>query len=260
MLPYVRIFGKPLPMYSIATLFGVALAVLYLKIRERSEKGLQADLELAFLYAWVGAAAGAKLLYLMICGRGFLSELPYLFTAPNAFLEKYLYSGFVFYGGLFGALSAVWLYCRFCCLELCRFTRVLLPLFPLIHSFGRVGCFCAGCCYGIPASAFFGVTFHHSPFAPNGEPLVPVQLMEAAAELVIFVILARKSALGKSGASMTGGYLAAYGILRFWLEFLRGDKYRGFIGAWSIAQYLSVICAATGFYILCRGKKRSPVV
>ncbi len=42
------------------------------------------------------------------------------------------------------------------------------PRRPLFHTFGRVGCFLAGCCYGIPAPAGWpGVTFRVSPVAPQ---------------------------------------------------------------------------------------------
>ena len=48
------------------------------------------------------------------------------------------------------------------------------PASPLFHTFGRVGCFLAGCCYGIPAPpAGQGVTFRVSPVAPNGVALLP---------------------------------------------------------------------------------------
>ena len=85
---------------------------------------------------------------------------PLLAADPAAFSARYLSGGFVFYGGLFGALAAVWLFCRRRKVPFSQLGADLVPAVPLFHTFGRVGCFLAGCCYGIPAPAGWpGVTF-----------------------------------------------------------------------------------------------------
>lgn len=258
MLPFISVFGKQIPMYGIAALSGVAFAVLYLKLCEKSASVSEADLELAFLYALIGAAVGAKLLYLMVSWRDLSVDLPYLSRFPVAFIEKYLYGGFVFYGGLFGALFAAWLYCKLCCIDYFEIIQIALPAFPLIHAFGRIGCFCAGCCYGVSTGAFFGVTFRHSPFAPNGIPLVPVQLMEASVEFLLLFLLANASFRKKSGKCMLGAYMIAYGVLRFVLEFFRGDPYRGFIGTLSVSQCISALCVITGALLATHQSETTP--
>lgn len=254
MLPFLQLFGKQIPLYSLMTLAGIGCAVLYLRLRLKPSGLPEADVELAFLYALLGGGIGAKLLYLATCWETFVSELPYLFRVPQLFLAKYFNGGFVFYGGLFGCLLAVWIYCRCCRLDYFAFIRLMLPAFPLFHAFGRIGCFCAGCCYGVHTDAFFGVVFHHSDFAPNGEPLVPVQLFEAFGEFLLFLCLARAAAKQTDGRKLLGIYLTAYGLLRFVLEFFRGDPYRGFIGALSLSQAISVVCAAAGLLFFFRSR------
>ena len=139
-----------------------------------------------------------------------------------------------------------------------RVFRVLLPLVPLVHGFGRVGCFLTGCCYGVPSR--FGIAFSHSPIAPNGVRLLPVQLIEAACEGVLFFALTRPGAQRRGGRWMLGVYLASYGVLRFILEFFRGDDYRGFLGALSLSQVISIatLLLAAALLIPKRTQKSCP--
>lgn len=255
MLPYIYVFGIKISMYALCTLAGVALSLIYLKLQTRKDPAGEADCQLCLVYSLVGAAAGAKLLYLFTCFGEFSSELPYLFSAPALFLKKYLYGGFVFYGGLFGCLLASWLYCRAVKRSWFEMMRVLLPMFPLIHGFGRLGCFCAGCCYGIETHSVLGVVFHHSEFAPNGISLLPVQLMEALGEFFLFGLTAAASARRWEGRVILGLYLIAYSALRFILEFYRGDDYRGFIGVLSVSQMISLLAFFLGLVLLLYGRK-----
>lgn len=148
MLPYIHILSREIPMYGIMAGVGVLLAVLYLKHAEKRYPKLEADAELAFIYGIVGAFVGAKALFLATVFPAFLADLPYLCTQTTAFFGKYLYAGFVFYGGLYGAVLSVCLYARAAKVSAQRLLNILLPVLPLIHSMGRIGCFCVGCCYG----------------------------------------------------------------------------------------------------------------
>ncbi len=251
MFPYIHVFGKQLPMYGLLAAVGTIFAVLYFKYREKGAGRLAAHLELAFLYGLVGTFIGAKLLFILTQLPQIIADFAYLHTDTQAFLQKYLYSGFVFYGGLFGGLAGVYLYARHQRLSYDALLQLLLPTVPLIHSFGRMGCFCMGCCYGKAAQpATLGLVFHASQIAPNDIPLIPVQLYEAILVFILFIVLARMAKQGKKGKSMLAVYLVAYGTIRFILEFLRGDTYRGFIGWLSISQLLSLLAICLGSWLL----------
>ena len=60
-----------------------------------------------------------------------------------------------------------------------------------------------------------------------------------------------------NGFRMLAVYLLAYSILRFCLEYLRGDAYRGFLLGLSVSQMLSVASVLlAGFLLLrLRGKR-----
>ena len=59
---------------------------------------------------------------------------------------------------------------------------------PLFHIFGRLGCFLSGCCFGVESSV--GFVYHHCLIEEaNGVSRFPVQLVEAFANLFIFLLL-----------------------------------------------------------------------
>ena len=66
-------------------------------------------------------------------------------------------SGFVFYGGLFGGILGYYLGVKIAKCNFSDFVSFFVFIVPLVHGFGRIGCFCAGCCYGIPYEGFFSV-------------------------------------------------------------------------------------------------------
>ena len=249
MLPYLHLFGRDIPLYGLSAMLGLVLALCYLKATQPKHTPLNADTELALIWGCIGALVGAKLLYLATVLPDFLHDLPLLRQAPRDFLARYLLGGFVFYGGLFGALLAAFLYCRTSRISFSAVLTQLLPVIPLIHAFGRIGCFCSGCCYGRPSQRF-GIAFSHALAAPNGVKLLPVQLYEAATTLGLFVLLAVLRRRGTPGRQMLAVYFLLYGVIRFVLEFFRGDRYRGFVGVLSISQVLSLVVVVLALVLL----------
>lgn len=253
MLPYWNLGGTLFPTYSLLTLLGAAAAWLYFHRQLKARGENPGRTEQAFLFGVLGALVGAKFLYLLLQLPQLLQDLPLLAADPAAFSARYLSGGFVFYGGLFGALAAVWLFCRRRKVPFSQLGADLVPAVPLFHTFGRVGCFLAGCCYGIPAPAGWpGVTFRVSPVAPNGVALLPVQLYEAAGCLLLFLLLHRLARRGWKGEALLLVYLAAYALFRFALEFLRGDAARGMWGVFSTSQLLALVTLAAVLPLLIR--------
>ena len=110
-----------------------------------------------------------------------------------------------------------------------------MPLIPFLLFFGRLGCFMSGCCYGVEAP--WGICFPDGGAAPAHTPLVPTQLISAAAQLLLFVLLmvVRQRMRGEE---LTLLYLGLYAPFRFVLEFWRGDAV--LLGTLSINQWISL--------------------
>ena len=134
---------------------------------------------------------------------------------------------------------------------------MLVPTLPLIHALGRVGCFCAGCCYGVEAAEPWGIPFTHAIAAPNGVPLLPVQLYECAAELMIFLFLLWYAPRAASKGGILRAYMLAYAPVRFVLEFFRGDVVRGIYGPLSTSQWISLAVMAAAIVWLVRKRREN---
>ena len=119
-------------------------------------------------------------------------------------------------------------------------------LIPLIHAFGRIGCFEAGCCYGIPYTGYGAVCFPEGSMAPPGISLFPVQIVEAFFEFIIAAYIYRCSGKSEPKKGLYE-YLWRYSLLRFVLEFFRYDLSRGKIGFLSTSQIISLVIAVIVF-------------
>jgi len=151
-----------------------------------------------------------------------------------------IWGGNVFYGGLLGGLLTAVIIFR----KRPQYRYLLdlaTPAIPLFHFFGRIGCFLAGCCFGIESS--FGFTVYHSIVEEaNGINRFPVQLLEAFINMILFFLLdtLRRKNLFKQ--NIIYFYLLFYSIARFFIEFLRGDAYRGiFFNILSTSQIISIL-------------------
>ena len=87
--------------------------------------------------------------------------------------------GWVVYGGILGGIFGGWVYCRMKKLDFPAYFNMLIPTVVLAQAFGRIGCFFAGCCYGVPTTSSLGVTFPAGSLAPSGMKLVPTSCCPA---------------------------------------------------------------------------------
>ncbi len=244
---YTNLFGLHIPSYGLMITIGVITAnivALCILRKYRNEYDLN-DFIVLEGYCLLGAMIGAKLLYLMVSFRSIewsrITELGYL----NGLMQ----GGFVFYGGLIGGLLALFVAAKVHHLDAMKYIRRFIFLIPMIHGFGRIGCFMAGCCYGIPYHGFGAVVFPEESFAVPGVELFPVQIVEAVCLLVIALLMLFLQ--GKYGFGHTLElYLILYGILRFILEYFRYDDARGSLGSLSTSQWISILLVASAIAMI----------
>ena len=235
---------------------GIAVCLWLFCYERHCSIRLAGDIDLAVVCGLIGAVIGAKLLYFVTVWPALSYDISLLTCAPGLFAERYLYAGFVYYGGVMGYFSAIALYAK---LSKARYTELAAPLVPalaLFHVFGRLGCLLQGCCYGVRTQGRFAVVYHRSAIAPHDVPLFPVQLVEACLEAIVFILLLNCLRRGTKGKILTAIYLVAYGACRFVMEFFRGDSYRGIFYGVSLSQYLSLLGIAAGTVMICLGKRK----
>ena len=221
---FPRIFG--IPGYGLCIAIGL-ITSLYVAEYRTEKAGLNKDyiIDIA-LVALISCFTGAKLLYLLLNLDDFMMH-------PIELLSS---GGFVVYGGIIAGFIGEYFYFKHKNLPYLPYLNLLLPQMALCQFFGRLGCFCAGCCYGIPMSN--GVIFPQGSLAPTGVALLPVQLICAALDLLLFFFLI--SIYKKYPSSIVIHYLACYSMGRFIIEFFRGDNPRIYFG-FTIAQVISIV-------------------
>jgi len=237
-----HIGGFAVPTYGILVATGVLLG-LWISVRNSARQGIKPENAWDFGIAVVLAGIlGSKILYILVDWKTYAEHPKEIFSLST------LQAGGVFSGGLIGAFIVAWWFLRKYNMPALATCDAFAPGLALGHAVGRIGCFSAGCCYGKPTTHFWGITFTN-PLAnanagtPLNVPLEPTQLIESAAELIIFGILAWMFARKKFDGQVFGAYLFLYGIARFLIEFLRDDPGRGgpyFGGALSGTQLISI--------------------
>ncbi len=242
---YTTIFGRQIPSYGLMIVIGVLLANLLAFINmKKSGHDLNHFIVLE-AYAFLGAFLGAKLLYLVVS----FQEIDWDNFFNFEYFNELMLGGFVFYGGLIGAIIAIFLAGKLHHIDAGGYINDYIYMIPLIHGFGRIGCFMAGCCYGIAYSGFGHVIFPEGSYAPSGISLFPVQLLEAVLLFIIFILLLyiRRTVRFQY---MVEAYLLLYGVVRFFLEFLRNDEIRGYLWLLSTSQWLSLLLIAAALLSL----------
>ena len=131
----------------------------------------------------------------------------------------------------------------------------------LVHLFGRMGCFFAGCCYGIPTDSILGVTFtdEHSQAQPLYTSLHPTQLYEATLLISILGVLWMLKRHKRFEGQLFFIYIILYAAGRSIVEIFRGDLRRGFIieNVLSHSQFISILLIAVTVWLYLRFKKKA---
>lgn len=223
MLPFFKILG--ITIYTYPMLMGIAWGVAYHVMTNDLSK-----LDIKFKYiiffflgllvtSWIGAKV-----FFIFSTQG-ISTDEFIFKS-----NFWLGGGFVFYGGLIFGILFLILFQYFNRLSI-DFYNTLIPALCFGHAIGRIGCFLAGCCYGIATDSFIGVHMH-------GVERIPVQIFESIALIFLGFIFQKKI----RDRYLLLMYLGAYSLVRFCLEFMRGDKIRGvWVYHMSTSQIISLV-------------------
>lgn len=247
---YINILNHKIPSYGFMIVIGVVLANLLALCVLRKFNQDANDFLILEAYTFLGGFLGAKLLYIMVSFK----QIEWNRITDINYLNQIMQSGFVFYGGLILGLAFAFVAGKLHKLPVVAFMRDFIFLIPFIHSFGRIGCIFAGCCYGIPYDGIGAVVFPETSLAIPGIPLFPVQLVEALCLMIIsLTILILQLKLRWKYTIET--YLITYGIVRFILEYYRYDDERGSIYMFSTSQWLSLLLILVAVVMLIYPKR-----
>jgi len=267
MLPEVLKIGSfTLSGYSFFYILGIIFVSLVVFILSRLEKFDSVEILNLIIFGIISGIAGAKLYGLVMV---FFTNPAFYLKEPSKLLKS-MSGGGVFYGGVVAlALFGVFYTRRYFRGSEWKIFDIAVIGGALGHMFGRIGCFSAGCCYGVPTELPWGIKF---PFQ-GGRPhpfsdtfIHPTQLYEALLNFINFLFLLLLWRKKKFHGQIFALYLINYGMIRFFVEFLRNDGGRGYIIkssskflSLSIPQLISVLLIVSGIILYkqlkVKGKK-----
>jgi phosphatidylglycerol:prolipoprotein diacylglycerol transferase len=208
------------------------------------------------LYVLASGLIGSKLLMVITEWDEIGGDLRHVFSLDV------LRSGGVYYGGFLVGLAVSVFLVKLWHLPWRKTADAFAPSIALAHAIGRLGCFSAGCCWGKPTTSWLGVRFTEKAHTLTGVPidaaLVPTQLIEAAANLLIFAALSLLRKKKTFDGQIMLSYLMLYSAARFTIEFWRDDP-RGQVLGLSTSQFISAIVFPIALVLMIYYWRRSSV-
>lgn len=251
-----EIGGITIYSYGMLIALGAIAGVWYLAVRGKKEVGLTFDqTNSLFLLIFIAAFVGGKAFL-------FIEEPSFYLAKPGKLLTG---KGFVFYGSfLFAVPTMLWFFKKHK-LHTYKMLDIMAITTCLVHMFGRVGCFLAGCCYGIETHSMFGVIFTDPSCSaePLNTPLHPTQLYEAGYIFLVMIFLLYLRGRKTFNGQLFLSYLILYAVGRFVIEYFRGDLARGFVieDILSHSQFIALVIAGVVvvYYFHLRKRQAIPV-
>lgn len=247
------IFGPTLTIYSYGffIVLGAIGGVTYLTIQGKKQFNIPFD--------------DVNTLFLLLLAAGYIGGKFFLiFENPDRYLNdlKLLLGGrgFVFYGSLLFCIPTMLIYFRKKKWPVLPMLDIMAVTTCIVHMFGRMGCFMAGCCHGIEWHGPLAVIFTDERcLAPLNTPLHPTQLYSVGMIGFILVLLLVFRSKNWAKGQLFFIYLILYSTGRIFLEEFRGDISRGYVidDVLSNAQLVGIliILLSTGLLIYIRKKQ-----
>lgn len=244
--------------YGLCISIGIAIALYLLHHDPKAQKIIHHnDLATALQYMILSGYLG---------GRLFCVINEYDQYSDYSFFIKFWEPGFSILGTIIAISVTMFAFLHYKKISILDYSDRIALYAPLVQSFGRLGCFFTGCCYGQEAQGWWAVTYDHvNHMAPLYIPLHPTQLYSSIILMIIFLLLYFfiQHRVKKSGILLCS-YLILSSIERFSVDFLRWDRTwwttGGIIAHLSTNQWIalalcfSAICAAIVLKYLPKNK------
>jgi phosphatidylglycerol:prolipoprotein diacylglycerol transferase len=238
--------------YGLMYVFGFLFSYLLVRYQmKRKDLGIsKPEVDDLYFYSILGLIIGARLGYVLFYNLEMYLDHPLEIPA-------FWHGGMSFHGGLIGLLTVSILFCWTNKKSFWKIADLMIVTAPIGLGLGRIGNFINGELYGRVTQVPWGMIF------PGGGPLPrhPSQLYESALEGgVLFLILWFLKDKKLRHGSLLAIFLFFYGILRFFVEFVREpDPQLGFIlGPFTMGQVLSAFMIAGGIILFSylKGKEQ----
>jgi phosphatidylglycerol:prolipoprotein diacylglycerol transferase len=256
----------PITLYSYGAMLALAfMAATYLATKRAQRAGIESTkiIDLS-LYILLSSILGARIMFVALNRDYYKERLLDIF--------KLWEGGLVFYGGLICAFFAVVWVLRKNRLPVWKTTDILSAPIALGIAIGRMGCFLNGCCYG-KISFAYGICFPAkdnppaftqqvlgglvSPQAACSLPVIPTQLYESVAYLLIFFLLLCFEKHKHFAGFSFWMLILLYSFFRFIIEGFRYYDTNFVFGAFTVSQLISVILFIIALPVLMLGARKA---
>jgi phosphatidylglycerol:prolipoprotein diacylglycerol transferase len=254
------LFPDTITIYTYGTMIALGALLGFAYTAWQAKKQLNVRYETTnelILFILLFSIIGGKFFVIFEDFKGFLSDPGQLFRNFS--------SGFVFFGSLLFAIPTMLIFFRARKIPTLPMLDIMAITTCIVHGTGRIGCFMAGCCHGIPYDGFLSVVFT-DPMCqadPLNTPLHPTQLYSVGLIYGIMAILFVVSRRKQFNGQIFLLYLILYSAGRMILEMFRGDLSRGYViqDLLTNSQFISimVIIVAIYFYYKLYNKQAAKV-
>lgn len=197
--------------YGLMAAIGLLAAFIVLHRRAKKYSFKSDDVSDMVFWMVLAGFLGARLLYVIRFWNDiFRNDIMEIFRVYNG--------GLVFLGGFGVSALAGLILCRIKKWELGTLTDFIAPALPIGHAFGRMGCLLNGCCYGFHYEGPLSFKYEY-----NLHPAFPLQGVAFLLNIGLGAFILYLESRRKFEKRRFLIYLVSYCILRFVLEFGRGD-------------------------------------
>lgn len=223
--------------YGVFVAIGVFLSI-FLFQKECKKENLKDEIVNSIIFWTVlTGIIGGRILHVLV-------NLTYYSLNPLDIL-KIRNGGMAVEGAILFSLIFIIIYTKFKNISTIKILDKMAVFVPLGHSIGRIGCFLNGCCYGRETNFFLSVKF---PFLEKR--VHPTQLYYSFLYFVLFLILFKLSKkLRDFKGIIFSVYMISFGIIRYFVDFLRGDLKKTYLGLYS-TQIIAVFIFLIGCFSL----------
>jgi len=233
------LFGKDIYWYGIIIGFGVVLALIY-GLYEAKRVGFDTNALLDLvIYGIIFAVIGARLYYVI-----------FNFPGYNSFWDifKIWEGGIAIYGGLIGAITAGYVYCKKKKQNFFLALDVASVPFLIGQAIGRWGNFVNREAFGAETTLPWRMTIYNE--VGKLVSVHPTFLYESLWNVVGIILLVLYRKHKKFTGEIFALYVAWYGMGRCWIEGLRTDSLM--LGPIRISQLVAIVSAGIAVYVIIK--------
>ena len=231
-------FNTKLPLYAMMILFSLLANVIVVINICKKYNFSKDEIIGALVYENIGIIFGAKL-------------LTYIQNYKEYTNFDVISLGLSSYGAIIGAIICLIIFGLQFKKSLKNMLFTFMPSIPLMYAIGKIGCFLAGCCYGIEYSGMGSISYKYSTIAPNYTQLFPIQLLETITFILIFIYMIYKIFKKQFQWKTLGISFILCGFAKFVLDYLRASHINIFL---SLNQLISLLFILIGFYMIKKYK------